>query len=299
MSVSFVSSFYNNSDDVDKFYDELMNQINSLDLEYEIILIDDGSQDDTSRVLRKIVEKNPKVSAFQNITNYGEQKSYTFGLKKASLDYVFIVESDLDINLKNIPLFLEEIQKNNEVDMIYATVKKSLLQKLSISNLFFTIFNKISNLKLPQNAAWFRVIRSELVGDIQDFNEYEFHLAGTLSLLSKKELSIEVIKSKSKSKYSFFNKYLLAINTFINFTSRPLEVVLGIGFSFVLLNALFLIYLVFFRINYNPTPGWVSIMFSIFATFTILLIILGVLSLYISKIYKEVRQIPKIISKKL
>ena len=186
MSVSFVSSFYNNSDDVDKFYDELMNQINSLDLEYEIILIDDGSQDDTSRVLRKIVEKNPKVSAFQNITNYGEQKSYTFGLKKASLDYVFIVESDLDINLKNIPLFLEEIQKNNEVDMIYATVKKSLLQKLSISNLFFTIFNKISNLKLPQNAAWFRVIRSELVGDIQDFNEYEFHLAGTLSLLSKK-----------------------------------------------------------------------------------------------------------------
>ena len=107
-------------------------------------------------------------------------------MKKASLDYVFIVESDLDINLKNIPLFLEEIQKNNEVDMIYATVKKSLLQKLSISNLFFTIFNKISNLKLPQNAAWFRVIRSELVGDIQDFNEYEFHLAGTLSLLSKK-----------------------------------------------------------------------------------------------------------------
>ena len=104
MSVSFVSSFYNNSDDVDKFYDELMNQINSLDLEYEIILIDDGSQDDTSRVLRNIVEKNPKVSAFQNITNYGEQKSYTFGLK-ASLDYVFIVESDLDINLKNIPYF--------------------------------------------------------------------------------------------------------------------------------------------------------------------------------------------------
>ena len=190
MSVSFVSSFYNNSDDVDKFYDELMNQINSLDLEYEIILIDDGSGNVTSRVLRKIVEKNPKVSAFQNITNYGEQ-NLTFGLKKASLDYVFIVESDLDINLKNIPLFLEEIQKNNEVDMIYATVKKSLLQKLSISNLFFTIFNKISNLKLPQNAAWFRVIRSELVGDIQDFNEYEFHLAGALSLLSKKELSIE------------------------------------------------------------------------------------------------------------
>ena len=60
MSVSFVSSFYNNSDDVDKFYDELMNQINSLDLEYEIILIDDGSQDDTSRVLRKIVEKIQK-----------------------------------------------------------------------------------------------------------------------------------------------------------------------------------------------------------------------------------------------
>ena len=299
MNISFVSSFYNNSKDVKKFYKELINQIQDLKIDYEIILIDDGSNDETSNELCDLVKINPKVKAFQNIQNYGEQKSYTYAISQASLDYIFIVESDLDIEISNIPKFINFIKENPSYDMVYAKIEKTFVQKISLSDLFFSLFNKLSSLKLPQNAAWFRIINSRLINNLSDFNEYEFHLAGTLSLLSEKEASINVNKEKSKSKYSIFSKYLLAVNTFINFTSRPLEAVLALGFSFVILNFAFLSYLVFFRLNYNPIPGWVGIMFAIFSTFSVLLIILGVLSLYVSKIYKEVRKVPVIISKEL
>lgn len=299
MRVSFVSSFYNNSNDVQRFYKELKKQIDELGIDYEIILIDDGSDDTTSIELANLVELDQKVLAFQNIQNYGEQKSYTYAMSHATLEYVFIVESDLDIDISNISKFINHMKENPENDMVYATINKTFFQKISLSSLFFALFNKISNLKLPQNAAWFRIINAKLIQNLDEFKEYEFHLAGTLSLLSKKKDTITVEKNKSKSKYSIFSKYLLAVNTFINFTSKPLEAVLGFGFSFIFFNLIFLTYLVFFKLNFNPPAGWAGIMFGIFSTFTVLLVILGVLSLYVSKIYKEVKRVPVIISKKL
>lgn len=297
MKVSFVTSFYNNEKDVNKFFNEIVNTSNSLGLDYEIIIIDDGSTDNTLKEIKKL--KSNKLKAFKNLVNYGEQKSYSFGIMQASKEYIFIIESDLDIETENISKFINEISKNSEIDMVYAEVNKSFIQKLSLSNLFFAILNKVSNLKFPNNAAWFRIISKRITDQLQDFDENEFHLAGTLNLLSDYKVSIAVNKKKSKSKYSFFGKYLLAINTFINFTSKPLDALLGLGFGFVIINIASLFFLFYYRIQYDLLPGWAGIIFAVLTSFTILLIILGVLSLYISKIYKEVRRVPKIISKKL
>lgn len=291
--ITIISSFYNNSNDIATFYSSALKELKKIEDDYEFILINDCSNDDTYEELKKISDFDKNVKVKNNSVNYGEQKSYASGLKEARGDFVFIVQSDLETDLKNIGIFYEEIKKSKS-DMVYGVISENNKIKRSLtSKIYFKLFNKFSDIVLPIDAVWFRVVNKNVVNKLNEFNEYNFHLAGALHSLGLKTKEINVEKNKyKKSSYTLTKKFLLAIDGITNFTSKPLEYLFVFALFLVLTVFAAIISILFYYFAVKPLPGWTSFMLIILSLNSILFFLISLIAIYISKIYLEVKRRP-------
>jgi len=291
--ITIISSFYNNSNHIVPFYSSALKELKKIEDDYEFIFINDCSNDNTYEELKKITDVDKNVKVKNNSINYGEQKSYASGLKEAKGDFVFIIQSDLETDLKNIGVFYEEIKRSRS-DMVYGVIGKNNKIKRSLtSRIYFKLFNKFSDIVLPINAVWFRVVTKNVVNKLKEFNEYNLHLAGVLHSLGLKTKEINVEKNKNKkSSYTLTKKFLLAIDGIANFTSKPLEYLFIIAIFLVLIVFVSIISILIYYFAVQPLPGWTSFMLIILSLNGILFFLISLIAIYISKIYLEVKQRP-------
>ena len=291
--ITIISSFYNNSNHIVPFYSSALKELKRIQDDYEFIFINDCSSDNTYEELKKISDVDKNVKVKNNSVNYGEQKSYASGLKEARGDYVFIIQSDLETDLKNIGIFYEEIMRSRS-DMVYGVISKNNKIKRSLtSKIYFKLFNKFSDIVLPIDAVWFRVVTKNVVNKLNEFNEYNLHLAGVLHSLGLKTKEINVEKNKhKKSSYTLTTKLLLAIDGVTNFTSKPLEYLFVFAIFLVLTLFVAIISTLIYYFVVQPLPGWTSFMLVALSLNSILFFILSLIAIYISKIYSEVKRRP-------
>ena len=305
MRISVVSSLYNSAEFIPELHRRLCETVERITDDYEIILVNDGSPDASLSVALEIFEKGKSHLKLIDLSrNCGQHKALITGLKHATGDFVFMMDSDLEEEPEWIEQFWAEHQKfKGEVDVIYgvqSTRRGKLYEQLS-GRTFYKVFNLLSSVKVQNNPTPFRLMTKRYVNALIQFKEQEVFFLGISLLAGFEQRSILVEKhNSSSSTYNIIKKIDQFINAITSFSKRPLMFVFYLGAIISLLSFIFLlVFLIQYLFFGVSVEGWTSLIVSIWLVGGIMIFCTGIIGIYLSKIFIEVKNRPYSIIKNI
>ena len=288
-------------------YKRLTNIMKKIDnYNYEIIVVNDGSKDNTLEILEEIAQKDKNVKVISFSRNFGHQAAVTAGLKNVTGDAIVIIDADLQDPPELIPEMLQLWEQGNEV--IYAkrkTRKGESAFKLLTAKMFYSTLNALSDVEIPKDTGDFRLVDRKVVDTINQMPEHNKFLRGLFSWVGYKQVPFEYERQEryaGKTKYPLRKMIKLASDGIISFSTKPLKLVGTLGIISIVISILILIYALLsyvFKLN-NLSPGWTSIMVAITFFAGVQLLSIWIMSEYIGRIYDEAKERPQyIINKKI
>ena len=303
MKLSIVSTLYFSAPSLVDFYNRIKTEATKVAPDsYEIILVNDGSPDESLTTAIDLAETDPNLIVINLSRNFGHWKAMMTGLKYATGKKIFIIDSDLEEEPEYLSLFDAEL-KYRQCDVVYGVQterKGKLFEKLS-GLIFWKIFNFFSNVKVPSNQTTARLMTSEYVSALLLHQEREIFISGLWQLTGFDQQALSVSKlSISESSYTLRKKLSLFVNGITSFSNSPLIAIFYFGLFISLTSFVYIINLV---INWtfflSPPDGWTSVMASIWLLGGIIISFIGIIGIYLSKIFIETKQRPYTIIKKI
>ena len=300
--LSIVIPLFNEEEVLNECYTRIMNVCTSIvNYSYEIIFVNDGSNDQTLNILEQISISNNNVKVISFSRNFGHQCAVTAGLKFVTGDAVVIIDSDLQDPPELIPEMLKLWEQGNEV--IYGKRKKRDGEskfKLLSAKMFYKTLNALADVNIPKDTGDFRLVDRKVVDTINALPEHNKFLRGLFSWTGYKQYAFEYERKErfaGKTKYPLKKMLKLAADGIIGFSSKPLKLLGGLGLISILISFIILIYsLLSFAFKWNNiTAGWTSIMVSITFFAGVQLLSLWMISEYIGRIYDETKGRPQYI----
>jgi len=296
MKLSIVTTLFKSTEYIQEFYTRISIEAQKITQDYEIIFVDDGSPDNSLHKAVALFETDNRVKVIELSRNFGHHKAAMTGLSHAKGDYIFFIDSDLEEEPELLGIFWAELKKNIDMDVIYGVQenrKGGWFEKIS-GDIFYKIFNKISDIKITRNLVAARLTTKNYNQALILHKERNLFLAGLWSLTGFKQKPVLVKKNfKAKTTYVFGKKVSLFIESITSFSIFPLKFMLYIGFFISFLSFLFILWIFFKKIFFNiGIEGWSSLIISIWFIGGIIIMFLGIIGIYISKIFNETKQRP-------
>lgn len=299
--INIIIPIFNEEDNIKIIYNKICEI--KLDYEVEIIFIDDGSNDNSLKNIKQLNLKDKRIKFISFSRNFGHQIALSAGLDFANGDAVIMLDGDLQHPIENIPIMLEKFEMNYEViQMVKKNQgKRNLIIKM-YTYMFYTLFRIFSDVNLSNNVSDFRLISKKVNDELKKINEKERFLRGLVQWVGFNYTEVEYLPQKrfsGVSKYGFFKLLKLASFGIFSFTTIPLKLSLYTGFTMSFFSFLFGIYSILKKILHPEAMpiGYTDLI--VFITFIggIQLIFMGIIGLYITKIFEEVRNRPLYIVK--
>lgn len=299
--ISIVTSTFNSSKYIGLFFEKIQKQVSSINVDYEIIVVDDGSTDETVKILKELSLKNNNLKIIELSNNFGQIASIFCGLKHSKGKQIFITDSDIEENEDNLVRFYNEYKKDTSFDMVYGVIDKregySLMSKY-FSKIFNNIIFLITNKSIAKDQSWTRIISERLSKELLKFKEVESYPAGLFHLVGFKQKKLSINKKyKGYSSYSLLKKIKLALDICTNFSSFPLIFICILGLFVSFVSFLFILIIFFAKIFVGFSSGWASLIIFIGFIGGINILSVGVVGVYISRIFKQVKNRPQYIIK--
>lgn len=301
--ISIVVPCYNEEKNINNFYEEMIKTLEKVkeNYSYEIIFVNDGSNDQTEIEVKKIRKTDKNVILISFSRNFGKEAAIYAGLNNATGDLVALIDADL----QHPPItILEMIKGINEGYDVVATKRKNRKGEHIIKSAFSKMFYKMMRMFIPieKNVQDFRLMKKEVVDAILSLKEYNRFSKGIFTWVgfNIKYIEIENIERKAgKTKWSFRKLFSYAIEGITSFTTAPLKASTLMGFCISIIAIISTIVIILQTIIYGKdVPGYASIITAILFMGGVQLISIGILSEYISKMYLEIKKRPKYIIKK-
>ena len=286
MKLSVIVPCYNEGESLNEFYDAVSKRLELEKITHEFIMVDDGSSDNTMDVLRNLSSKDKCVKVISFSRNFGKEAAMYAGLKACSGEYVSIMDADLQHTPDTLIMMYNKLIQNKDYDIV-ASYKENREDESSIkrtlTSLFYRFNNMISNVKLLPGASDFRVFKSCVRDAIISLPEEERFLKGMFSWVGFNTIYVPYTPSKrlhGNSKWSLIKLIKYSLSGIISFSTKPNKFIFILGVLTFLIG--FLNFILFGSLA-NKT-------IILFLSFIMLSI--GILSLYISRIYKRVLNRP-------
>jgi len=302
MKLSIVTTLYQSSLYVDEFYERITKEANKITDDYEIIFVDDGSPDDSLQKAINLYNRDKTVKVIELSRNFGHHKAIMTGLTHAQGDFVFLIDSDLEEEPELLGTFWEELQNSENVDVVYGVQeerKGGWFERWS-GDIFWKIINYLSTTDIPNNMITSRLMTKKYNNALIQYKESELFIGGIWADtgFNQKEL-IVYKKSTSETTYTFRKKISLFINSVTSFSSKPLVYIFNIGLITTSISFLFILKLIFNKIFFDITfEGWTSLIVSVWFFGGLIILLLGIIGIYLSKIFTEVKNRPNTIIRK-
>lgn len=267
---------------------------------YEIIYIDDGSEDGTLSILKKLHSENENIQFLSFSRNFGHQNALRAGLQYASGDCIISLDGDLQHPPELIP---EMINKWKEGYDIVFTIRRdeqkvSFFKKVT-SKIFYKLMNTISDINFEPGEADFRLLDKIAARELNNLNEQSIFFRGMVKWLGFRQIGIEYTPDErfwGASKYSNKKMIALAISGITGFSTKPLRISTLIGTSIAFLSLIYGIYALYIKIFTDRSiEGWTSVFFMVTLIGGIQLMMIGILGEYIGKIFIESKKRPNYI----
>lgn len=296
--LSLVVPCFNEEATIQTFYDEVMKYEDRIDAELEFCFIDDGSTDRTIEILRDLHKKDSRVHYVSFPRNFGKEAGLYAGLSMAKGDYV----ATMDVDLQDPPALLPDMWRllHDPIEDYDCVATKRTTRKGEpairsfFARQFYKIINKLSKTQIVDGARDFRMMSRQMVNAIVADGEYNRFSKGIFSWVGFKTkwLSYENIeRSAGHTKWSFWKLFQYSVDGILAYTTIPLYLSSVMGIAMCGISFLALIF-IFIRamIAGDPVAGWPSLVCIITLLGGLVLMSLGIIGLYIAKIYLETKK---------
>jgi dolichol-phosphate mannosyltransferase len=271
--------------------------LDTLDGDWELILVDDGSRDGTFALAVELHSRDDRVKVIRLSRNFGHQVALSAGLDLARGQAVVTMDGDLQHPPETIPELVAQWREGYEV--VYGVMAErrgeSALKGLS-ARVFYRLLGWLADIDVPAAAGDFRLIDGRALAAFRAMRESNRYLRGMFSWIGFRQTGVTYIsppRRAGRSKYTPRSMVRLAVNAIIGFSERPLRVALALGFVVSAGSLLFGLSAVFVKIAGGfAVPGWASIMVLVGIVGGIQLMVMGVIGEYIARIYDEVKRRP-------
>jgi putative glycosyltransferase len=302
MYLSIVSTLYHSAPYLEEFYARVCAAAKSVTSDFEIILVNDGSPDNSLDVALSLYRKDQRIKIINLSRNFGHHKALMTGLDHACGELVFLVDSDLEEE----PELLEGFHKKLETsgaDVVFGVQGKrkgGYFERLT-GALFFKVFNLFSTHPIPENHLTARLMTRNYVTALLRHREREFILSGLWVLTGFNQIPITVKKHhKGASTYTPQKKTAHLVNAITSFSSRPLVLIFYLGCFIMVVSSVAALDMIIRRLVLGTQiQGWASLIVSIWLLGGLTIFCLGVIGIYLSKIFIEVKQRPYTIIKQV
>ena len=293
-SISIVSTLFKSSQTIDSFVNQCAKSVSKLTNRYEIILIDDGSPDDSVEMALKH-DLPLKVVRFTR--NFGHHHAMMAATEQAKGDYVFLIDSDLEESPSLLLEFWEKLNECKEADLVYGVqdIRKGKFGERLLGNVFYRIFNLLSEVQIPPNLLTVRLMTRRYVDVLVQFRERTLFIGGVWQIAGFNQVPLVVQKkSTSQTTYTLRDKLELVLNSITSFSSKPLFLLFKLS---LIINIVTLAYVGWTLYNWfaydESISGYSSIIISIWMFGGLLLSATSIVGLYLSKIFTEVKNRPR------
>lgn len=301
--ISIVVPCYNEKEAIPIFYTELKKIIPELNVDYELILVDDGSSDGTLKEIKELVQKDSKIKYISFSRNFGKEAAMYAGLEASDGDYTAIMDADLQDPPELLIQMYEEI-KSGEYDCIAtrrATRKGEPPVRSLFAKMFYKLINKISSTEIVDGARDFRLMTKDMVKAVLSLKEYNRFSKGIFSWVGYKTKWISydnVERSAGKTKWSFSKLFLYSIDGIMAFSTVPLSVASVLGIICCILAIIMIVVVIVKTLIWgDPVAGYPSLVCIIFMLSGVQLFSIGIIGQYLSKTYMESKNRPIYITK--
>jgi len=302
MKLSVVTTMYCSAPYILEFHQRISRVAGKITDDYEMIYVNDGSPDNSLDIALTLYDADAHIKVIDLSRNFGHHKAMMTGLSHAMGDYVFLIDVDLEESPELLESFWQEMHATEGIDVVYGKQirrKGNWFERIS-GNMFYKAFNWASSTKIPENLVTVRLMKRGYVNALVSFKEQELFLAGIWAITGFNQKSLAINKlSHSPTSYSISRKIAITVNSITSFTNKPLIYIFYLGCIMLLISFIYIIYLIFKRVYLGVgLAGWTSIIASIWLVGGVIIFSLGVVGIYMSKIYMEVKNRPYTIVRK-
>ncbi len=301
--ISIVTTLYYSELYVKSFYERIRETVLKITPDYEIIFVNDGYTDNALILAAEIVNRDSNVKLIELSRNFGHHKAIMTGLAHAKGEYVFLIDVDLEEEPELLSTFWEEMNKSTGVDVVYGIQeyrKGDFAEKIT-GKIFYKSFNYFSDIKVPENFITARLMTFDYCQALLGFKEQELFLGGLWMAAGFNQRGVYVKKhATSPSSYTFGKRLRLFLNSVTSFSDAPLLAVFNLGIVITSTSFLFALYWIIRKVVFgNYLEGWTTLMVSIWFLSGIIIFCLGLVGLYVARIFMEVKNRPYTIIKKI
>lgn len=299
--VSIVIPVYNEKDNIPVVLAAVKNVMAALPYAYEITFVDDGSKDDTISVLRELSAADSNVNFLSFSRNFGHQYALKAGIDNAKGDCVISMDGDMQHPPELIPELLRSWEEGYDVVYTVRKEDKNLSYfKRKSSNIFYTLLNRMADIEMEKGTADFRLLNKNVAAVIRSLSEYDLFFRGLVKWMGFSQMAVEYDPSErlsGTSKYTLKKMMRFAMQGITSFSTRPLYAAAYLGFIISLLSVLYIPYALWSYYFGHALSGWTSIIVTIAFFGGLQLTILGIIGLYLGKLFMQSKQRPLYIVK--
>ena len=301
-SITIIGPCYNESDNIDEFVSRITNILEKLNLEYIILLVDDGSKDNTWEKILEHCKKNSKIHGIKFTRNFGHQSAIMAGIKFSNSDYVFFSDVDLQDPPELLEKMFKKITKNNLHVVFGKRIhnNENFFKKYS-SILFYKFFNSLSNIKINEQTSDFVLINKKVLTELKKNKDRDIFLRGLIPWFGFKSDFIEFERHKrkrGKSGWSILKMLDLSLTAFLSYSNFPMRLSFLLSFICILIFFVLSVYALYSYSLNDVVKGWTSLFLIISFFNTIIFFILGIMGEYVGRIYLNNKEKPLFVVEK-
>ena len=293
---SVVIPVFNEEENLELLHRRLSKVLQHLCEDYEIILVDDGSRDNSLQVIMRLRKSNPRVKVISFSRNFGHQMAITAGVDYASGNAVIVMDADLQDPPEVIPQLIEKWREGYDTVYAIRESRKDPILKRAIAFVFYRLFNRMSEIDVPVDAGDFRLMSRRVVDILRTMPERNRYLRGLASWVGFSQASISYARDeryRGERKYTLWQSARLAFDGITAFSHFPLRLVVHLGIVVSLVGFLYIATTIILALVYGRVvPGWTTLMAAVIFLGGVQLMVVGVVGAYIGRIYIEVQQRP-------
>lgn len=296
VTYSIVIPAYNEGESLEALIADLDWLMQRLDGPAEVLIVDDGSRDDTYAVARAVQDRDPRFRALRLSRNFGHQVALTAGVTRARGQAVVTMDGDRQHPVSAVLEMSARWREGYDVAYGVMTDRPSETAfKRFTSNSFYRVIDRVSDTPMPRNAGDFRLMDRQVVDALLRMSERNRYIRGMVSWLGFSQVGVPYVcgtREGGSSSYTLSRMLKFASDALLSFSSWPLRAGLKLGFAVSFLAVLFGLATIVMRLTERTVPGWATIVVVMSFMGGIQLIVLGIVGEYVARIYEEVKNRP-------
>ena len=300
--ISIVTATFNEEQNIEKISNEISLEMQKLNIDYEHIIIDNNSTDQTQNIIRKICKKSKNVKAIFNSRNFGHTRSPYYGILQTSGDATILLAADFQDPIELIPDLIKKWQSGSKAVFLQRKSSKENLITEIIKLTFYKFINFISEVNLIEKTTGSGIFDKSVISELKTIEDPDPYFRGLISEISA---NIDIIEFDQpsrlygSSKNNFYTLFDLGVNAIIKHSKIPLRIMTIGGFILsivlIIVATFFFIYKIIYWDKFQL--GLAPIILGVFFGFSVLIFMLGTIGEYIGVILKQVRRIPLVFEK--